>query len=123
MRTCFLVTPDPFLAQLMELGEISAETGLRVVTRTRVTLETTDEEDILVIDARTEARRMLGPILRDPSLRRRYRVVVIMDEAASSEQRAEFIDAGVASAVPANPLRLRELLAQAIRDVLEESWP
>ena len=123
MRTCFLVTPDPFLVRLTELGEVSAKAGLRVVTRTRVAFESADEEDILVIDARGEARRMLEPILHDPRLRRRYRVVVIMDEAASTEQRAVFIDAGVASAVPANPARLGELLAQAIRDVLEETWP
>ncbi|HRU04971.1 MAG TPA: hypothetical protein P5137_04245 [Candidatus Brocadiia bacterium] len=45
---------------------------------------------------------------------------MIVDERASSEQRAELLDAGVMSAVPANPVRLASLLAQAIRDALDE---
>lgn len=123
MKTCFLVTPDPLLAALIRLSEITADAGLRVEMHTCLSCDRAGADDILVVDARGEARRLLRQIVGRPRITRRVRIVAIMDETASSEQRAEFIDAGVTSAVPANPKRLAELLAQAIRDALEESWP
>lgn len=123
MKTCFLITSDPRLIGLSGLGEITSRMGIRVEVRTRPTVDPAEETDILVVDARGESREVMGQLVRRRTVHRRRRVVVITDEAASSAQRAALIDAGVLSAVPANPARLAELLAGAIRDALEEQRP
>lgn len=121
MSTCFLITHDPLLAQLTGLMDLVGQMGLRVEIRPRPDLRGAGERDILVVDARGEARDLLGAMLGvSRGVRIRSRVLVIVDERASSEQRAELLDAGVMSAVPANPVRLASLLAQAIRDALDE---
>ena len=121
MNTCFLITHDPLLAQLTGVRDLVAQMGLRVEIRPRPDLRGAGERDILVVDARGEARDLLSRMLGvSRGVRVPGRVLVIVDERASSEQRAESLDAGVMSAVPANPVRLASLLAQAIRDALDE---
>jgi len=121
MNTCFLITHDPLLAQLTGLMDLVAQMGFRVEIRPRPDPSGAGEKDILVVDARGEARDLLGRLLGvSRGVRVRTRVLVIVDERASSEQRAELLDAGVLSAVPANPARLASLLAEAIRDAFDE---
>ena len=123
MRICYFVTPDPLLARLARVSEITARMGFTVKIATRLSQDRARETDIVVIDARGEARDLFAQFTGLPLVRRRRRVVVIMDESASSEQRAAFIDAGVLSAVPANPARLAELLADALQDCMDDPWP
>jgi len=123
MRKCYLITVDPHLVRIAKLDQISQELGFRVEIAPRVSREAADEQDLLVVDMRTSARDILAQFAGMAARRRRRRVVVIMNERASAEQRAEFLDAGVLSAVPANPRRLADLLAQVLREVADMEWP
>jgi len=118
MRKCYLVTVDPTLAHLADLERISAELGFCVEIVPRPIRGRLDEEDVLVVDVRRVPRDVLAQFGAVTYVSRRNRLVVIMDERATSEQRAEFIDAGAISAVPANPKRLADLLAEVLREVI-----
>ena len=123
MNTCLVITRDPFLARMARLADLAAQMGVRVEITAQFAVRGDEDTDVVVIDARGDARELLnilaGRLLRRP----RRRIVVITDETASSEQRAALIDAGVLSAVPANPSRLAELLALALRDILDDQRP
>jgi hypothetical protein len=119
MRKCYLITVDPTLAHLAGLERISAELGFHVEIVPRPIRDPLDEEDVLVVDVRRGPRDILAQFGAVTYVTRRTRMVVIMDERASSEQRAELIDAGAISAVPANPQRLADLLAQVLREIAE----
>ena len=123
MRKCFVITVDPQLVQLAGLDETMAELGYRVEIAPRVRREAADEEDLFVVDVRASARDILAQFGRRPVTRRRVRMVFIMNERASSEQRAEFLDVGALSAVPANPTRLADLLAQVLREIADMEPP
>lgn len=123
MNTCLVITRDPFLARMARLADFAAQMGVRVEITAHFGPSGSDDTDVVVVDARGDARELLRQLVGHPARRSRRRVVVITDESASSEQRAELLDAGVLSAVPANPLRLAELLAVALRDILEEQRP
>ena len=123
MRKCYLITLDPHFARLARLEQIVRELGYRMEILPRVLREGMDENDLVVIDIRSDARDVLAQFGGFAGLRRRTRTIVIMQEQASAEQRAECLDAGVLSAVPANPVRLADLLAQVIREVTSSEWP
>ena len=73
MRTCYLITADPYLVQLARLDQISQELGLRVEIAPRVVSDATDEHDLLVIDVRTRPRDILSQFMGMPRPRRRCR--------------------------------------------------
>lgn len=121
MKTCLFITRDPFLARIARLADVAAQVGMRAEVHPRLTGDRSEDRDIVVLDARGEAREALNRLIaRRLTPRPTRRIVVITDEATTAEQRAELMDAGVVSAVPANPSRLAELLTLALRDLLEE---
>lgn len=121
MKTCLFITRDPLLARIARLADVAAQVGVRAEVHPRLTGDRAEERGIVIVDARGEAREALNQLIaRRMSPRPVRRVVVITDEAPTAEQRAELLDAGVVSAVPANPARLAELLTLALRDLLEE---
>ena len=123
MRKCYLITVDPHLARLTRLQQITEELGYHVEIRPRLVREEPDEADLVVVDVRQDTRDVIARFGGITVRTRQTRTVVIMNERASSEQRAEMIDAGILSAVPANPTRLPDLLAQVLRDIAEMERP